>query len=161
LPTADNTHEVAQRVAPESRVVYVDNDPLVLAHARGLLASTPEGACDYLDADLREPAAILDAAAGLLDFTQPIALMLTGIMGHSTDEEAHACWTAAISRSTTALTSTRGSTRLSAATTKAVRCPTTSAATHTGSLPRSIHTAVSHASGERPPRGQGMTRHGA
>jgi len=66
----------------------VDNDPLVLAHARGLLASTPEGACDYLDADLREPATILDAAVGLLDFTQPIALMLTGIMGHFTDEEA-------------------------------------------------------------------------
>jgi len=89
LPTADNTHEVAQRVAPESRIVYVDNDPLVLAHARALLTSTPEGACEYLDADLRDPAKILDAAKGLLDFTQPIALMLMGIMGHFTDEEAY------------------------------------------------------------------------
>ncbi len=88
LPTVDNTHEVAQRVAPESRIVYVDNDPLVLAHARALLTSTPEGACNYLDADIRDPAAILDAAAGLLDFTRPIALMLMGIMGHFTDEEA-------------------------------------------------------------------------
>jgi hypothetical protein len=89
LPTADNTHEVAQRVAPESRVVYVDNDPLVLAHARALLAGMPPGACEYLDADLRDPAAILDAAAGLLDFAQPIALMLMGIMGHFTDGEAY------------------------------------------------------------------------
>ena len=89
LPTANNTHEVAQRVAPESRIVYVDNDPLVLAHARALLTSSPEGACEYLDADIRNPAAILDTAAGLLDFTQPIALMLMGIMGHFTDEEAY------------------------------------------------------------------------
>ena len=89
LPTADNTHEVAQRVAQGSRIVYVDNDPLVLAHARTLLTSTPEGACDYLDADLREPAVILDAVADLLDFTRPIALMLMGVMGHFTDEEAY------------------------------------------------------------------------
>ncbi len=89
LPTADNTHEVAQRVAPESRIVYVDSDPLVLAHARALLTSTPDGACEYLDADIRDPAAILDAAKGLLDFTRPIALMLMGIMGHFTDEEAY------------------------------------------------------------------------
>jgi hypothetical protein len=89
LPTADNTHEVAQRVAPESRIVYVDNDPLVLAHARALLTSTPEGACEYVDADIRDPAKILDTAKGLLDFTQPIALMLMGIMGHFTDEEAY------------------------------------------------------------------------
>jgi S-adenosyl methyltransferase len=89
LPTADNTHQVAQRVAPESRIVYVDNDPLVLAHARALLTSAPEGSTEYLDADIRNPAAILDAAAGLLDFTQPIALMLMGIMGHFTDEEAY------------------------------------------------------------------------
>jgi hypothetical protein len=89
LPTADNTHQVAQRVAPESRIVYVDNDPLVLAHARALLTSAPEGSTEYLDADIRNPAAILDAAAGLLDFSQPIALMLMGIMGHFTDEEAY------------------------------------------------------------------------
>ena len=55
LPTADNTHEIAQRVAPESRIVYVDNDPLVLVHARALLTSTPEGATDYIDADVRDP----------------------------------------------------------------------------------------------------------
>src|SRR5271154_4046616 len=62
LPTAENTHQVAQRVAPQARIVYVDNDPLVLAHARALLTSTPEGACEYLDADIRNPAAILDTA---------------------------------------------------------------------------------------------------
>jgi hypothetical protein len=89
LPTADNTHEVAQKVAPESRIVYADNDPLVLAHARALLTSSPEGACEYLDADLRDPAGILNAAAGLLDFTGPVALMLMGVMGHFTDEEAY------------------------------------------------------------------------
>jgi O-methyltransferase involved in polyketide biosynthesis len=87
LPTADNTHEVAQRVAPESRIVYVDNDPLVLAHARALLTSSPEGGCEYLDADIRDPAAILAAAA--LDFTRPVALTLMGIMGHFTDAEAY------------------------------------------------------------------------
>ena len=89
LPTADNTHEVAQRVAPESRVVYADNDPLVLAHARALLTSRPGGTCEYLDADIRNPAAILTDAAKLLDFDQPIALMLMGIMGHFPDEEAY------------------------------------------------------------------------
>jgi hypothetical protein len=87
LPTLDNTHEVAQRVAPESRIVYVDNDPLVLAHARALLTGTPEGATDYIDADLRDPATILAAAAKTLDFTQPIALMLIGILGHISDSE--------------------------------------------------------------------------
>lgn len=87
LPTADNTHEVAQRVAPESRIVYVDNDLLVLAHARALLVSTPEGATDYIDADLRDPDKILQAAARTLDFTQPIALILSGILGHITDDD--------------------------------------------------------------------------
>src|SRR2546430_11062196 len=66
LPTANNTHQVAQSVAPESRIVYVDNDPLVLAHARALLTSSPEGSCDYLDADIRNPEGILETAAGLL-----------------------------------------------------------------------------------------------
>src|SRR6202522_863267 len=87
LPTTDNVHEVAQRVAPEARIVYVDNDPLVLAHARALLTSSPDGGCEYLDADIRDPAAILAAAA--LDFTRPVALMLMGIMGHFTDAEAY------------------------------------------------------------------------
>jgi S-adenosyl methyltransferase len=85
LPTVDNTHQVAQRAAPESRIVYVDNDPLVLAHARALLTSTPEGATDYIDADLREPDKILAAAAATLDFSQPVALMLLGIVGHVGD----------------------------------------------------------------------------
>jgi len=76
LPTASNTHEVAQAVAPESRIVYVDNDPLVLVHARALLTSSPQGATDYIEADLRDPDKILDGAAATLDFEEPIALML-------------------------------------------------------------------------------------
>ena len=87
LPTADNTHEVAQRVAPACRIVYVDNDPLVLTHARALLTSTPEGVTAYVDADLRDPDKIVQAAAKTLDFTQPVALMLMGIMGHVTDDD--------------------------------------------------------------------------
>lgn len=87
LPTVDNTHEVAQRVAPECRIVYVDNDPLVLAHARALLTSTPEGATAYIDADLRDPDTILDEAAKTLDLTKPVGLILSGIMGHVTDDE--------------------------------------------------------------------------
>jgi hypothetical protein len=80
LPTASNTHEVAQLVAPESRVVYVDNDPIVLAHARALLASNPQGSTAYLDADLRDTAEVLAAAAQTLDFSQPIAVMLIGVL---------------------------------------------------------------------------------
>jgi hypothetical protein len=87
LPTANNTHQVAQAIAPESRVVYVDNDPLVLVHARALLTSTPEGRCDYIDADLRDTGAILEAAAKTLDFSQPVALMLLGIVGQVSDSD--------------------------------------------------------------------------
>jgi hypothetical protein len=87
LPTANNTHQVAQAVAPECRIVYVDNDPIVLAHARALLTSTPEGATAYLDADLRDPDTILQHAARTLDFTQPIAIMLMGILGHIAEDE--------------------------------------------------------------------------
>jgi S-adenosyl methyltransferase len=91
LPTADNTHEVAQQVAPESRIVYVDNDPLVLVHARALLTSTPEGATHYVDADVHAPDTILTAAARILDFSQPIALIMLGIMGNVADtDEAYA-----------------------------------------------------------------------
>ena len=91
LPTVNNTHEVAQATAPECRIVYVDNDPLVLAHARALLTSSPEGATDYLDADLGDPDTILREAAKTLDFTQPIALMLLGILNFILDnDEAHA-----------------------------------------------------------------------
>ena len=86
IPTADNTHEVAQSVAPESRIVCVDNDPVVLNHARALLTSAPEGACDYLEADLRDPDTILAHAAQTLDFSQPVALMLIGIL-HLIDDE--------------------------------------------------------------------------
>jgi S-adenosyl methyltransferase len=85
LPTVNNTHQVAQSVAPESRVVYVDNDPLVLAHARALLTSSPEGRCDYIDADLREPEKILREAAQTLDFTEPVAITLIAILHHITD----------------------------------------------------------------------------
>jgi len=87
LPTADNTHEVAQRLAPDTRIVYVDNDPMVLAHARALLTSTPEGRTAYLDADLYDPDAILKAAAGTLDFSQPVALMILNTLGHVADYE--------------------------------------------------------------------------
>ncbi|MFD3314915.1 SAM-dependent methyltransferase [Streptomyces sp. NPDC058694] len=87
LPTADNTHEVAQRIAPESRIVYVDNDPLVIAHARDLLHSTPEGATAFVDADVLDPDRILAAAAGTLDFTRPIALVLSNILGHVADHD--------------------------------------------------------------------------
>ncbi|MDX6361566.1 SAM-dependent methyltransferase [Streptomyces sp. NPDC058274] len=80
LPTADNTHEVAQRLAPDARIVYVDNDPLVLAHARALLTSTPEGTTDYLDEDLRNVDSILEHAAKTLDFSKPIGLMLLGVV---------------------------------------------------------------------------------
>ena len=86
LPTADNTHQVAQQAAPHSRIVYVDNDPLVLAHANALLTSTPPGVTDYIEADVREPEAILRAAANTLDLARPVALMLMGIMGHITDD---------------------------------------------------------------------------
>jgi hypothetical protein len=87
LPTADNTHEVAQRLDPTARVVYVDNDPLVLVHARALLTSSPEGVTEYIDADIRNPEAILAAAEKVLDFKRPVALMLMGIMGHVVDHD--------------------------------------------------------------------------
>ena len=91
LPTANNTHEVAQSTAPECRIVYADNDPLVLVHARALLTSSPEGVTDYVDADLRDPDTILREAAKTLDFTQPTALMLLGILNFILDnDEAHA-----------------------------------------------------------------------
>jgi len=91
IPTANNTHEVAQAAAPESRIVYVDNDPIVLAHARALLTSSPQGVTDYIDADARDTDKILLAAAKTLDFGQPVALMLLGILNHIVDDdEAHA-----------------------------------------------------------------------
>ena len=80
IPASNNTHEVAQAAAPASRVVYVDYDPVVLTHARALLTSTPLGATDYIDADLRDPAKILQRAARTLDFSRPVAVMLIAVM---------------------------------------------------------------------------------
>ena len=85
LPTANNTHEVAQSVAPDSRIVYVDNDPLVLSHARALLTSSPEGVTAYLDADLRDTHEILERAADTLDFARPVAVMLLAILHYIPD----------------------------------------------------------------------------
>ena len=87
IPSAGNTHEVAQAVAPESRIVYVDNDPIVLAHARALLTSTPEGACAYLDADLKDTGKILEAAARTLDFAKPVAVLFIGVLHLVSEEE--------------------------------------------------------------------------
>jgi hypothetical protein len=87
IPAADNTHEVAQSVAPDCRVVYVDNDPVVLSHARSLLTSKPEGATDYIDADLRDTQEILAQAARTLDFSRPVAVMLIAIMHAIGDED--------------------------------------------------------------------------
>lgn len=85
LPTLDNTHEVAQQVAPESRIVYADNDPLVLVHAQVLLSSSPEGRTDYIDADIRDPETVLCMAAETLDLTRPVAVILMGILAHVAD----------------------------------------------------------------------------
>ena len=88
IPSANNTHEVAQSIALQSRVVYVDNDPIVLAHARALLVGGPEGRTDYLDADLRDTDKILDRARTLLDFSQPVAVMLVAVL-HLIGPEDH------------------------------------------------------------------------
>ncbi len=86
LPTMQNTHEVAQQVAPESRIVYVDNDPLVLAHARALLVTTTaEGVSTYIDADVHDPGVIIADARNVLNFSQPVAVMFMGILGHVAD----------------------------------------------------------------------------
>jgi hypothetical protein len=87
LPTADNTHEVAQRAAPESRIVYVDSDPIVLAHARALLTSDPRGETAYISADIRDTDTILREAGQTLDFTQPVAVMLLAILHFIPDSD--------------------------------------------------------------------------
>jgi len=89
IPTAGNVHEVAQEFAPESRVLYVDNDPIVLAHSRALIPSTPQGRVAFILADLREPEAILGdpTLAETLDLTQPVGLVLIGIMHHLRDDD--------------------------------------------------------------------------
>ena len=88
IPTADNTHEVAQSVAPSSRIVYVDNDPIVLAHARALLTSGPEGATSYVGTDLRDIRKVLAGAAEVLDFTRPVAVLLIAVL-HLIGDEDH------------------------------------------------------------------------
>ncbi|MEU0601159.1 SAM-dependent methyltransferase [Streptomyces sp. NPDC006393] len=85
LPTADNTHELAQSIAPESRIVYVDNDPIVLTHARTLLTSAPEGLTDYVDADVNDPDAVVERAAATLDLGRPVAVMMLGILNFVLD----------------------------------------------------------------------------
>ncbi|MCN9244401.1 SAM-dependent methyltransferase [Streptomyces sp. RY43-2] len=87
LPTVDNTHETAQRIAPASKVVYVDNDPIVLAHARSLLTSSPEGVTDYIDADVHDVDAIVERAAATLDFDEPVAVMMLGILNFVLDTD--------------------------------------------------------------------------
>jgi hypothetical protein len=86
IPTAGNTHQVAQASAPESRVVYVDNDKIVLAHARALLDSTPEGKCDYIDSDLCDTGTIITQAAETLDFSQPVAVLFIAILHFVPDQ---------------------------------------------------------------------------
>jgi hypothetical protein len=87
LPTADNVHEVAQSLAPESRIVYVDNDPVVLTHARALLVSGPEGKCAYVDSDFHDTGSIIRNAAETLDFSEPIAILLIAILHFIPDED--------------------------------------------------------------------------
>jgi hypothetical protein len=85
LPTADNTHQIAQQVNPAARIVYVDNDPSVLAHARALLTSTPEGATTYIDTNMSDTEVILTEAAKTLDLAQPVAVTINGVLGHTND----------------------------------------------------------------------------
>jgi hypothetical protein len=87
IPTSPNVHEIAQEIAPGARVVYADNDPIVLSHARALLTSTPDGVTAYVDADLRRPDEILRHARQTLDFTRPVAVILVGIMHLISDDE--------------------------------------------------------------------------
>lgn len=89
LPTQQNVHQIAQAIAPDSRVVYVDNDPVVLVHAQALLTSGPEGRTDYIEADLRDPAKILEAARSTLDFDRPVALVLAAVLHFIEDDEAY------------------------------------------------------------------------
>jgi SAM-dependent methyltransferase len=89
IPSAGNVHDVAQEIAPESRVLYVDNDPIVLAHARALMSGTPQGSVAFIQADLREPEAILGhpALASTIDLAEPVGLVLIGVMHHLRDDD--------------------------------------------------------------------------
>ncbi|CAM5403827.1 SAM-dependent methyltransferase OS=Streptomyces alboniger OX=132473 GN=CP975_08445 PE=4 SV=1 [Streptomyces alboniger] len=87
IPTEPNLHQIVQGIVPSARVAYADNDPIVLRHAEALLVSSPEGATDYIEADVRRPGAILEHARTFLDFTRPIALSMIALMHFVTDEE--------------------------------------------------------------------------
>jgi hypothetical protein len=87
LPAADNTHEVAQRAAPSSRVVYVDSDPVVISHAKARLTSAPEGDADFVHADLRDPGPLLERAGRTLDFTKPVAVIMVQVLHFIEDSE--------------------------------------------------------------------------
>jgi hypothetical protein len=87
MPTAGNTHEIAQSVTPDSRIAYVDNDPVVLVHARALLRSAPEGATSYIDADAREPGKIIAEAQNTLDFSQPVAIVMIDLLDFLADDD--------------------------------------------------------------------------
>jgi hypothetical protein len=98
LPAPRNIHEVAQAIAPDSRIVYVDNDPLVLVHARALLTGTRQGSCDYLEADLRDAPTILAGAAETLDLTRPAAVLLLAVLHFITDTDRPAAIVAALAQ---------------------------------------------------------------
>lgn len=87
IPAEEHTHEVAHAVLPEARIVYVDNDPIVATHVRALLSSSAEGVTSYLDADLRDPEAILEQATATLDLAEPVAIILLGVLHHIEDED--------------------------------------------------------------------------
>ncbi|MFJ2703255.1 SAM-dependent methyltransferase [Streptomyces sp. NPDC087428] len=89
LPTQQNVHQIVQAIAPDARVVYVDNDPVVLVHAQALLTSGPQGSTDYIEADLRDPAKILEAARRTLDFDRPVALVLAAVLHFIEDDAAY------------------------------------------------------------------------
>jgi SAM-dependent methyltransferase len=96
LPAPGNTHEVAQDISPDCRIVYVDNDPLVLTYARALLTSGPQGSCDYLDADLRDASSVLAGASATLDFTRPAAVLLLAVLHFIADSDDPATIVAAL-----------------------------------------------------------------
>ena len=98
LPAPDSTHEVAQAIAPDCRIVYVDNDPLVLVHARALLTGTPQGSCDHIESDLRDTPAVLAGAAWSLDFTRPIAILLLAVLHFIADSDDPAGIVTALAR---------------------------------------------------------------
>ena len=98
LPAPNSTHQVAQDIAPQCRIVYVDSDPLVLVHARALLTSGPQGSCDYVEADLRDTPAVLAGAARTLDFTRPVAVLLLAVLHFLADADDLAGVVAALAR---------------------------------------------------------------